>query len=153
MSRSRYPGKSVWEFRNPSWVVCPRCAGPARSTTNETERRHRLVCKGCAHVAELETPWLVQWVGDGTDGRFGLPLYLTIEVQGQDLWVHNLEHLDVLADWLGATLRERNVDGDIYNRAMMSRLPRWMKAASARPAVVKGLEALRAKATREGLTA
>lgn len=149
--RSNDTGETVWDIRGHSWVICPRCDGPARSTTDEPGRRFRLVCACCSHAAEKASPHLLQWIGDGTDGRFGLPLYLTEDVAGHSLWVHNLDHLDALSAWIGASLRERAVDGGYRNKSMMSRLPVWMKTASARPRIVKGLEKLRAKAVREGL--
>lgn len=150
--RSRDSGGTVWDFRDHSWVVCPRCAGAARSTTDQAERRHRLVCGRCSHALEIDSPHLAHWIGDGTDGRFGLPLYLTEDVSGQELWVHNLAHLEALAVWIGASLRERAVDSTYRNKTMASRLPHWMKTASARPRILKALDRLRTTALREGLS-
>jgi hypothetical protein len=81
-----------------------------------------------------------------------LPLYLTEDVGGQQLWVHNLAHLEALAAWTGASLRERAVDSVYRNKTMASRLPHWMKTASARPRILKALDRLRATALHEGLT-
>jgi len=78
----------------------------------------------------------------------GVP-YLSRSIGGHTLVVHNLAHLDALEEWLGAKLRER---GPVAGLTMMARLPRWMKAASARPEVLKALADLREQALREGLT-
>lgn len=90
---------------------------------------------------------------DGTtDGRFDLPLYLTATIGGHTLWAFNLAHIDALTAWLGASLRERPAAGGLVNKTMMSRLPRWLKAASTRPKALKALARLRAQAVREGLS-
>jgi hypothetical protein len=97
----------------------------------------------------LET---AEHIGDATDGRFVLPLYLTASVRGHQLWVYNLTHLDALTEWLGAPLRERPSSGPYRNQTMMSRLPDWMTSASARPHVLRALAKLRDRAVREGLS-
>jgi hypothetical protein len=79
----------------------------------------------------------------------GHPLYLTRRIGRNTLYVYNLEHLAMLEDWLGAKLRER---GPVEGLTMMARLPRWMKAASARPQLLKALAELREQALREGLS-
>lgn len=150
--RARDPGLTAWDFRDVVWVVCPHCAGPARSSVDAARQRFRLVCRRCAHVGELPSPDAGEWVGDATDGRFGLPLYLTTRVRGRLLWAYNPAHLDALAEWLGASLRERPRDGVHRNRTMMARLPPWMSSATARPHVVRALAALSARAVGEGLS-
>ncbi|MGE7419037.1 hypothetical protein [Methylobacterium tarhaniae] len=150
--RARDIGLTIWDFREKIWVVCPSCAGPARVMDVAARERFRLVCLRCAHSAEGSTRGTPQRVGCATDGRFGLPLYLTARVRGQQLWVYNLAHLDALAEWLGANLRERPVQGLYRNRTMMSRLPPWMSSAAARPHVVRALAALRERAVSEGLS-
>ncbi|QDX25610.1 hypothetical protein FPZ54_05980 [Sphingomonas suaedae] len=83
----------------------------------------------------------------------GLPYrrapYLRRPIGNYTLWVYNLDHLDALESWLGATLRERP---DKRGLTMMARLPRWMKAASARPKVLQALAEMREEAERVGIT-
>ena len=79
----------------------------------------------------------------------GHPLYLTRRIGDHTLYVYNLEHPDMLEAWLGAKLRERGAEAGL---TMMARLPRWMKAASARPQVLKALAELREQALREVLS-
>lgn len=147
------PGLSTWQYRGEIWVVCPRCEGPARSTRDDSGKRHRLVCKRCGHAAAIHPFGMGEWVGGPTDGRFGLPLFLSATVRGNDLWVYNLGHLDALAAWIGAPLRGRAPLGEGYrNKTMMSRLPLWMKRATMRPHIVRALADLRRKGEREGLS-
>jgi hypothetical protein len=149
--RARDPGLTAWDLNGWAWVVCPRCQGPARSADEVARGRFRLACRRCAHVAEMLSLGGSVRIGDATDGRFGLPLYLTTGVRGHRLWVYNVAHLDALAGWLGSTLRERPSSGVHRNKTMMARLPPWMTSARARPEIVKALAGLRARAVAEGL--
>ena len=137
MKRAIDPGNSIWSYRDPTWVVCPSCAGPARVSGTNPDRR--LTCARCGHVESSAL------------GIVTPPLYLTGQLGRHQLWAYNLGHIDALIDYLSATLRERG-DGDLRNKTMMSRLPAWMKAASARPRVLKALGELRERAVREGLS-
>lgn len=149
--RARDPGLTLWTMRTSIWVHCPRCDGPASSSPHDDEQRFRLVCRRCAHVSDLPIKGTVLRIGDETDGRFGLPLYLATTVRGHRLWVYNVAHLDALSEWLGADLRERPASGPNRNSTMMSRLPGWMTAAAARPQIMKALGKLRDRAIREKL--
>lgn len=77
-----------------------------------------------------------------------LPPYLQRSFGRHTIFALNREHLDALETWLAAELRER---GPVAGLTMMSRLPRWMKAAGARERVLKALGEMRAQAEREGL--
>lgn len=75
-------------------------------------------------------------------------LYLTTRVSGHVLWVANLAHLDLLEDYLSASLRER---GPVRGMTMMARLPQWMKSATMRPKVMRALAHLRERALKAGI--
>ncbi len=110
----------------------------------------RVRCAGCNHITLFPaTPAGHDW-REGYDPYFDLPLFL-IEPVGQDiLWAWNPQHIELLAAWLGATLRERSTQP--YHWSMVSRLPRWMKLASARPRVLHALGILRERALGEGIS-
>lgn len=140
--------------RRPS---CARCKG-------EIPRRGRAVgmgengaaiaqvrCPACGHRGEYPAY-------TGTSPRHapigGLPYFMAPYLWrdlggGHSIFALNLEHLDALETWLGATLRER---GDTAGLTMMARLPRWMKSAAMRPRVVKALADMREEAARVGIT-
>lgn len=82
---ARAPGLTARDYGGTAWVVCPRCPYAAEVASSGRPRR----------------------IGDGTDGRFDRPLHLATEVRGHRLWAYDLAHLDALAAWLGAALRER----------------------------------------------
>lgn len=76
------------------------------------------------------------------------PLFLMTQVAGHTLWVDNLAHLDALEEYLGAKVRER---GPVAGLTMMARLPAWMKAATNRAKVLRGLAQLRELAEKSGI--
>jgi hypothetical protein len=80
--------------------------------------------------------------------RRGPSLYLTRDIGAHVLTVYNRTHLELLAAWLGAGLRERGPEAGL---TMMARLPRWMKAAGNRERIIKALDDIRAQMDRERL--
>ncbi|GAB7035705.1 hypothetical protein JCM4914_71660 [Streptomyces platensis subsp. malvinus] len=64
---------------------------------------------------------------------------------GQILWAYNEHHIDELAAYVGAVLRQHTASPTM---AMLPRLPVWMKRADNRPEALAGLERLRALVAR-----
>lgn len=149
--------KRIWDFASDMLLVCPRCEAPAWS---RAERRspcladpfapRRLTCTQCARTQE--------WRGNSTaavtglapvrDGHFHLPLFLQVPCLGDTVWACNPPHLDELAAWIAAPLRQRCRD-PIHgwsNDSYFSRLPTWMKLAKHRQAVLAAIGKLQARA-------
>lgn len=137
--------------------VCAKCKAPipgrgrALRPTGEPDETPmvQVKCPTCRHVGAYPA-----YAGQSSlYWRAGLPYrrgpYLYREIGNYTLWVYNLEHLDALEQWLGAELRERPEQRAL---TMMARLPRWMKAASARPKVLKALAEMREEAARVGIS-
>ena len=76
----------------------------------------------------------------GVDLAYGLPLFLSTMVGKHELWALSPEHVQRLKDYLGAKVRNRYLGPS--NMTMMARLPRWMKSAKNRSAVLAGLARL-----------
>jgi hypothetical protein len=133
----------------------PNYGPPVRAGTGEALLAH-VKCPTCGHVGRYPALPIEPSDVARARGAFfafrrlpgGTP-YLSRRIGAHTLVVHNLAHLDALEQWLGAKLRER---GPVAGLTMMARLPRWMKAASARPGVIKALADMREQALREGLT-
>jgi hypothetical protein len=133
---------------------CASCGSDLEQKVSAAPRFHEgcasapVRCGRCGHLAEYPV-WIAPAPAEeGHDPVFGLPLFLRTEVRGQTLWALNARHLDLLAAWLGASLRER--PADISGLTMMAGLPRWMKARSNREAVMAGIHRLRAALAAEG---
>jgi hypothetical protein len=78
--------------------------------------------------------------GGQADPYFGRPLWLHTECcGGHTLWAYNGEHLDFLANFIAASLRER----PISPRTLTWSLPAWMKDAKHRDEVARQIARLR----------
>lgn len=143
-------------------VVCPRCGGRAlvvprpglpapRYASELLFQPRRLTCAGCGAVADWEAAMrdnaLVGTEPGGTeDPFFRRPLWLQTRCVGHTLWAYDEEHVDALAAYVGARLRERGALSP--TRAMFPRLPAWMKTSEHRAEILAGLRTLRALAER-----
>ena len=140
-------GQAARDFIDEVLVTCPRCgqcavSRPRDSGTTDPFAARRLTCAGCTYIAERDDRRYA--VGEGTDPHFHLSLWLQEPCCGRVLWAHNAEHLDFLAGFVGATLRERS-RGEYgwSNRSLASRLPAWMTSAKHRGDVLKAIARLR----------
>jgi hypothetical protein len=150
----------LYQFVKDILVECPQCAKQAIVHTGvfdalkKIEYNVRVVCAACGYNKTLEkiSPRQdpkqkrgnVLVMGVPRDPFFYLPVWLQADFSGETLWAYNLEHLDFLAQHVGAKLRERNTSPRM-NRSIGARLPRWMTAADKREAVLKAIEKLRGK--------
>jgi hypothetical protein len=129
---------------------CPRCERwiPVASwkplQDARRPQRQEAACPRCGNVvrAALEVGSTV--VGLPVDPYFREPLWLQASFQGELLWAWNARHLELLMALVAAPLRERT-PGKSRNGTLLSRLPRWMKVAKHRNAVLATLHALRGR--------
>ncbi|MFJ5779945.1 hypothetical protein [Streptomyces sp. NPDC093094] len=161
--RHRDHGTWLVQFTGRVLVVCPRCGGRAlvvplpgtaapKYFSELLFQPRRLACAGCGAVADRTAQergaGLVGAVPGGTeDPFFRRPLWLQTRCAGRILWAYDEEHVDALAAYVGARLRERRASPTM---AMFARLPAWMKSAERRDEVLAGLADLR---TLAGLSA
>lgn len=143
----------LYEFIKNVLVECPNCGQQALVNTNgytifQPEAVNvRVVCTHCGYnkmLDRLSTRSKHLIIGAPVDPFFHLPLWLKMELGDELLWAYNQEHLDFLAQHVGAKLRERN--GFKYQvKSIGARLPRWMTAARRREEVLRAIEKLRSK--------
>lgn len=151
-------GRLLLEFAGQILVVCPRCGGravnlrrpdlpPPRYPGQFLHQPRRLVCAECEVVvdwpsrAERSTCSCTGGLGERVDPNFRQPLWLQTRCAGHILWALNVEHVDELAGYVGARLRERS--GSRSTSTLFARLPLWMKVADNRAQVLAGLDRLR----------
>ncbi|MCQ4206225.1 hypothetical protein [Streptomyces longispororuber] len=155
-------GAPLARFAGAILVVCPRCGGRAtvaqrpglpelRYAMELLFRPRRLVCAGCGATDDWEaerrgSALIGVTLGGTEDPYFGRPLWLQVRCAGHVLWAYDADHVDALAAYVGARLRERGPASP--TTAMVPRLPRWMTAADRRTEVLAALAALRAQAAR-----
>lgn len=144
--------RSLHDFLGEALVVCPKCDHAARTRANDpasTDGRtsRRLTCDHCGLTRSLvdgstrrpRRPIAV------VDSFFGLPLWLQAPCCGEVLWAYNTEHLAFLEAFVGARLRERRRSSKYgwSNRALVSRLPAWLKSRKDRADVLACIDRLR----------
>ena len=149
---------SLYSFATEVLVICPNCEGRAIVHTEPFDspkyvfEEVRVVCGHCGYnktmhnIPKRKDPKQkkgnVLIFGAPVDPFFHLPLWLQSEFEGEILWAYNLEHLNFLAEHVGAKLRERN-NYKYRVRSIGARLPRWMSSAKNREAVLKEINKLR----------
>lgn len=133
---------------------CTHCRLPLPNPPRPTAREDggklliRVPCPHCARTVDYPAVIAFPPIGSTMKPAQIMKLFLTTQVGGHTLWVDNLAHLDALDAWLGATLRER---GPVRGKTMMARLPAWMKSATMRPKILRGLRHLRERARKAGI--
>ncbi len=172
-SRSRFQ-QQAWngESRLSFLVRCPKCGGCAQVTQKSPYRDiwqgakniATMVCEHCGATAESKQGF----IGESkpiTDWYFGLPLWLQTQCCGETLWASDIEHLNVLKNYVSATLRPRTTKQGVKIRmsypmkprvlpdepilvwngnSTTARLPKWMVLRKNREAVLRGLRRLEA---------
>jgi len=136
---------TIWSFSDEYWVVCPRCS--KRALVRPSPGAARLICVSCGALRSWR-PLARRagiWQG-GTDPYFNLPLWLKIPCGNELLWACNERHLNFLDEYVRAENRRRTplVPGGPRNALLESRLPRWMKLARNREAVLAAITKMRA---------
>lgn len=112
---------------NAAHVTCPEC-GTIMSGKIERVHKHNWYFYDVAAENSRE-PF------------FGYELWYSGELDGKPVWALNPEHLDYMINYLGAELREKAVP----MRHQADHLPKFMKLAKNRGAVVKLLLRMREK--------
>lgn len=134
MTRFADPGTSLRELIDDVLATCPSCGACVRVTA------HRAACGACAWSGESDGGSYV--LGHAFDPWLRLPLWLVTTVRGETLWAYNARHLDLLAGYVAAGLRERDTTPGLP-MSVAERLPAWVKSAKNRDAVLAGIERLR----------
>ena len=127
--------KTLWDFLDEFWVVCPSCRQRA------TVRRGNGVQLTCAQCGYIETRTSVKQMrlGDAVDSYFHQQLWLQTECCGKLLWAYNPRHLQFLHDFVDAKLRNVGPPG---RRNLGNKLPKWMLLAKNREEVMKAIHKL-----------
>ena len=154
VNRSKEDRESRWSISSPTredpiLIVCPKCDEKA-SVIPFTENEVKATCFNCgfSETKSTEERTYYWYEGNPTDGVFEFDLWLTSQCNGHPLWAFNLKHLIYLENYISADLRERSRDDKLgwSNSSLTSRLPKWMKSAKNREALLKAIAQLRTKA-------
>jgi predicted RNA-binding Zn-ribbon protein involved in translation (DUF1610 family) len=140
-------GERWGDFGDETLVVCPRCGGGAVTRCAPRPEgavaSERLSCGNCGYAHELTGRAFPR--GREPYAREGIRLWLETPCCGDTLAARNATHLEYLEGFVRAGLRERVPDAESgwSNRALVSRLPKWMQAAGNRDEVLRCIERLK----------
>ncbi|MFO0748556.1 MAG: hypothetical protein U1F43_23265 [Myxococcota bacterium] len=124
---------------------CGRCGQWCERRFASAAVRRGKVMLRCTCGAETEAPVETRVIryGGPYDPYFGLPVALQASVRGQLLWAWNRRHLELLAAWVGATLRERRGPP---RKTLLASLPSWLGRAELRGDLMRALDRLMRRA-------
>jgi hypothetical protein len=131
-----WPPPPPAEIRRSARRRCPRCndwLGEAPARFLPRKRVVEVACP-CGAVAVAPLPTASMVLGAPVDPYFRLPLWLRSNIKGEDVWAYNRDHLTFLEMYVRAAIRRRTPN---RNASLASRLPRWMKNAHNRDAILK----------------
>lgn len=140
------PQLALDDFLDEILVVCPECGAcasvlPIGAGKPSMFAPRRLTCGLCGYNKD--------WAGktvkrsadrDGRDEYFRQRLWLQARCLGNTLWAYNHRHLQLLEDFVGATLRQ---SANANHHGLVTRLPKWIKSAHHRSAILAAIKKMR----------
>lgn len=115
----------------------------------QTQKAVRIACPHCSAVNQVVLRKALTYTGCYSDFRnerdpvFQLELYYLDYFRGKPVWAANREHLSYLISYISAELREKPTA--VIKRTASHSLPKYMKDAKNREAIVKLLHKLQCK--------
>ena len=121
---------------------CDRCGAPMPQNIEfdyETRKQPKnCKCFTCGSVNVKIINQSRGVVNNAIDPYFGLPLWLQASCCAHVLWAYNHAHLDFIKQYVTQLIRPSG----LYNRSLISRLPKWIKSSNNRNAVLRVIERL-----------
>jgi hypothetical protein len=156
MKRVSSPGKynaTLNDYLREVHCVCPKCAGNAVITASSKYALPwqpfdvSLVCHTCLHrEAWPSSNWQSDFINynpaNGIEPYFGYTLLLQISIKGQSFSVFSPAHAVDIAEYIEATDRPSPANS---KWSMVNRLPKWVKLARNREAVLQALNKLKSQ--------
>nr|WP_297787075.1 hypothetical protein [uncultured Allomuricauda sp.] len=154
-------GKTLYDFINNIYVVCPHCSKQAIVQSEEFSKRQiqnetKLSCPNCGfNKYYKETPrekWVSKSgivheindlvVGKNIDPYFKLPLWIQLRMRDGILWAYNFEHLDFIKSHVEAELRYRDATKNLH-WSLGAKLPKWMTLKKNRNEILSAIDKLK----------
>lgn len=150
----------VYDFTKEVYVICPNCNKKAIVKSEKFyDENVKLVCTNCGFNKTPEKEYIghsnmknsnnliknIVVIGGGINPYFYLPLWLSTNVGENLFWAYNYEHLNFIKGFVSAKLRERNIEENMSNKSLGSRLPKWITSHKNRDIILKTIEKLEKK--------
>lgn len=148
MDKSRFndQNKRLTEFQTEVVVSCPSCGKKAVAQAEYEAKKARLICSVCGYVKEASTETRILGIlGNwqiAAHHYFEAELWLQASFKNDQFWAYNYEHLEYLASYIGATLREHS---ERSHYTLLEKLPRFYHEAKNREPLLKVIDRLRRK--------
>ncbi len=145
-SRFADQNKTISNFYEEVWVVCPSCSKKAIAKTNTEAKSARLYCPSCGYNKETSMEFL--YAGQKALTIRAAHLYFDAELWLQhpfknDVFIaFNGEHLNYLEQYISATLREHK---DRTHYTLLEKLPKFYHEAKNRKALLSIIKKLSSK--------
>jgi hypothetical protein len=157
-SQTRFtdPGISIYDLMDEVFVACPQCTARAVITYLDPETRglfgpRRITCPACGYGQTWSKKHIRRGWGNTpvTDDFFKRLLWLQTPCAGELLWAYNSQHLALLESYVRARHRVHIKPGQGKSAAtFINRLPKWIRWAKHRDAVLKAIRRLKSRAAK-----
>ncbi|MEU6388129.1 hypothetical protein [Streptomyces sp. NPDC046939] len=159
--RFRDPRSTKYDFLASVLVRCPACDKIAHVVPAPSQdpapgdalfAPRRLVCRSCGTAKEWSGRRVSlhrDWYAPAGDPYFRTRLWLQTETRHGWVWAYNLQHLDLIRQFVQAPLRE-GIPWHDHGRKMTvtARLPAWMQQARNRDEVLRAITRIHASLLR-----
>lgn len=136
--------KTLADFYQEVWVVCPTCSGKAIAKTDDTNKTARLFCTQCGYNKEVSMmldkhATLLSAAHD----YFDAPLWLQLPFRSKEVfYAFNSEHLLYLEQYIAADIRESK---NRTHFTLIEKLPKFYHDAKNRNDLLKIIQKLKLK--------
>ena len=142
-SRFNDENKTLSDFSDEVWVVCPVCPGKAIARADYQLNKARLFCVQCGYNKELSTEIAKNMtVNQPAHLFFDAELWLQATFKNEMFMAYNGRHLEYLEQYITAKLREHK---DRSHFTLIEKLPKFYHKAQNREALLKIIAKLKSK--------
>ena len=145
-SRFQDQNKTIQDFYNEVWVVCPSCDKKAVAKVIEENNQVSLYCKHCGYNKKKSTEIYISGTKDILEMPahrfFDTELWLQASFKNEMFYAYNDEHLTYLENYISANLREHKGRSHF---TLLEKLPKFYHEAKNREALLKLIQKLKTK--------
>lgn len=138
--------KTIHDFYDEVWVVCPVCAQKAFAKTLQENKTARLYCPDCGYHKEMSMEFNIYGHTalriSAAHAYFGAELWLQHPFKDHILYAYNDKHLEYLESYIAADLREHK---DRAHFTLLEKLPKFYHEAKNRKALLAVIGKLKRK--------
>lgn len=142
-SRFNDQNKTLSDFSDEVWVVCPACSGKAIARTDYQLNKAKLFCVQCGYNKEQSTEIAKNiTVNQPAHLFFDAEFWLQARFKNETFMAYNGRHLEYLEQYISAKLREHK---DRSHFTLLEKLPKFYHKAQNREALLKIIAKLKSK--------